>query len=140
MVQGLNHITLAVSDADRSLAFYVDLLGLRLVARWPTGAYLLAGGVWLVLHQDAATRPGALPEYTHLAFSVPGEAFDEARHALQAAGVVVWQENTSEGASCYFLDPDGHKLEIHAGDLASRLADCRQRPWPGLRLTDETVR
>lgn len=31
------------------------------------------------------------------------------------------EENLSEGDSLYFLDPDGHKLELHVGSLQSRL-------------------
>ncbi len=31
-----------------------------------------------------------------------------------------------EGGTLYVLDPDGHKLELHLGDLASRLAHYRK--------------
>ncbi|GHL45122.1 hypothetical protein ECZU28_51170 [Escherichia coli] len=31
---------------------------------------------------------------------------------LAQAGAEVWKDNRSEGASYYFLDPDGHKLEL----------------------------
>ena len=43
-----------------------------------------------------------------------------------------WQLNTSPGESFYFLDPDGHKLEIHARTLPDRLAWLRANPKPGL--------
>ncbi|WP_173859970.1 MULTISPECIES: hypothetical protein [Pseudomonas] len=34
----------------------------------------------------------------------------------------------------YFLDPDGHKIEAHVGDLVSRLEACRQRPYAGMKF------
>lgn len=46
----------------------------------------------------------------------------------------VWKDNKSEGQSFYFLDPDGHKLELHVGDLVSRLAQCREKPYSGMRF------
>jgi hypothetical protein len=45
-----------------------------------------------------------------------------------------WQENRSHGKSFYFLDPDGHKLEIHASDLRSRLEDLKHKPPTDLIL------
>jgi catechol 2,3-dioxygenase-like lactoylglutathione lyase family enzyme len=33
MLTGLNHLTLAVTDLERSVEFYTDLLGLRLEAQ-----------------------------------------------------------------------------------------------------------
>lgn len=44
------------------------------------------------------------------------------------------RDNRSEGASFYFLDPDGHRLEAHVGDLASRLRTCREHPYAGMRF------
>lgn len=119
-VSGLNHITLAVTDLDRSIAFYRDLLGCSLRAVWPDGAYLEAGSLWLCLARDEAARARPHPDYTHIAFSVAAADFDALSGKVRAAAGI-WQDNRSEGDSLYFLDPDGHKLELHIGSLRSRL-------------------
>ena len=129
MTTGVNHITLAVRDVDRPYHFYVETLGSRPLARWSKGAYLLAGDLWLCLTLDERTRSSPLPEYSHVAFSVPAARFDDAAASIRASGAAVWQDNRSEGASLYFLDPDGHKLEIHAGDWQTRLAAMKMEPW-----------
>lgn len=134
MITGVNHITLAISDVDRSFAFYTQVVGLKPVAKWVRGAYLLAGPDWLCLALDGETRLGQKPEYTHLAFSVGSEAFNGSAEIIRLSGVTIWKENKSEGDSLYFLDPDGHKLEIHAGDLQSRLAALKEQAYEGLEL------
>ncbi|AFT69103.1 Metallothiol transferase FosB [Alloalcanivorax dieselolei B5] len=52
-------------------------------------------------------------------------------------GIPLWKDNRSEGDSLYFLDPDGHKLEFHCSDLASRLSTLREKPYPGMRWLQE---
>lgn len=134
MVDGINHITLAVSDLERSFEFYTNVVGLRPVAKWVRGAYLLAGEAWICLSLDARTRRGPEPDYTHVAFSVAKGAFNNSAEAVRSHNVTIWKENKSEGDSLYFLDPDGHKLELHAGDLQTRLAALREQPCEGLEL------
>ncbi|WP_338758972.1 VOC family protein [Massilia sp. METH4] len=136
MISSLNHVTLSVSDLQRSFAFYADTLGFRPRARWARGAYLSVEGLWLCLTLDAQCRQGPLPEYTHLAFTVDAMHFRDRADALLARGVVRWQQNSSEGESLYFLDPDGHKLELHVGSLETRLASLRSAPYEGLELFD----
>jgi len=137
MISGLNHITLSVRDLERSFRFYVETLGSKPVARWSKGAYLLLGDTWLCLCRDDRTRSSALPEYTHIAFAVPVARFEEVAARIRAAGTTIWQDNKSEGASLYFLDPDSHKLEVHAGDLQTRLAAMKERPWePNIQYFD----
>ena len=122
MITGINHVTLAVSDLSRSVDFYADLLGCRLIRRRPGSAYLKAGELWLCLSVDPEAESAERPDYTHLAFSVPASGFAAAENRLKEAGVTTWKQNRSEGDSVYFLDPDRHKLEIHVGTLESRLA------------------
>ena len=124
MLQSLNHLTLAVSDLQKSVTFWHELLGLTLHARWNSGAYLTCGDLWVCLSYDEARRyvPPQESDYTHYAFTVAEADFEPCSNKLEQAGVPVWKQNKSEGASFYFLDPDGHKLELHVGNLAARLA------------------
>ncbi|MCU0120415.1 fosfomycin resistance glutathione transferase [Pseudomonas sp. B2M1-30] len=138
MLTGLNHLTLAVTDLDRSLAFYRELLGLRVEATWDAGAYLSLPGLWLCLSLDPQRREEPAADYTHYAFSLSASDFPVFVQTLKTANVGEWRENRSEGASFYFLDPDGHKLEAHVGDLASRLAACRHKPYAGMRFFSES--
>jgi catechol 2,3-dioxygenase-like lactoylglutathione lyase family enzyme len=134
-VSGLNHLTLAVSDLSRSVAFYRDILGMRVRAQWAEGAYLEAGSLWLCLSLDRPSFPEKRADYTHIAFDVDDADFDAVSERIRA-GAMIWKENRSEGKSLYFLDPDGHKLELHVGSLASRLAHYRAHPAKGVTILD----
>ncbi|MFS4438789.1 VOC family protein [Paracoccaceae bacterium GXU_MW_L88] len=126
MITGLNHITLAVTDLDRSITFYRDVLGFRLRAAWASGAYFDASGLWLCLSLDAHAASRPHQDYSHLAFDISPENYDAMAEKISRAAKT-WKDNKSEGASLYFLDPDGHKLELHCGDLESRLRDFEAR-------------
>lgn len=132
-IRGLNHITLATTDLPRAIAFYTDGLGMALDHQWAAGAYLSAGSLWLCLSVD--THVDAQTDYTHLAFDIAPEDFDSVKAALQKAGAKIWKENRSEGESFYFTDPDGHRLELHVGSLASRLAHIKAQKSEGLRCS-----
>lgn len=131
MITGLNHITLAVSDVTRALSFYRDVLGLTAHASWDGGAYLSAGSLWLCLSLDEVDER---EDYTHIAFSVEKSDFMSLSARIRASGAKVWKDDTSEGQSLYFTDLDGHRLEIHLGDLQSRLESVRSHPYQGLRF------
>ena len=134
MLSGFNHLTLAVTDVPRSVSFYHDLLRLQLDATWDHGAYLSLPGLWLCLSLDPLRSTNVAVDYTHYAFTVDAADFTALVERLRAAGVQEWRDNRSEGASFYFLDPDGHKLEAHVGDLASRLQACRAKPYAGMKF------
>lgn len=132
-LSGVNHITLAVTDLDRSLAFYEGILGGTRAARWGTGAYLELGALWLCLEVAPRVAPGA--DDSHIALGCAADAFDALAKRIRA-NAWIWKDNSSEGPSVYFLDPDGHKLELHQGDLASRLAHYRAHPELGVTISD----
>lgn len=120
-VRQINHATFAVKNIERSVFFYTNALGLRLTKSWDSGAYLTAGGDWICLSLDENTRNAPHNDYTHMAFDVHGDDFQDIKEQCLRHGAIEWKTNKSEGASFYFLDPDGHKLEIHVGTLETRL-------------------
>jgi catechol 2,3-dioxygenase-like lactoylglutathione lyase family enzyme len=134
VITGINHITLSIIDVERSFTFYTEVLGFQPIAKWPLGSYLLAGDIWIALVADQHTRQAMLPEYTHIAFAVSAQDIAPLSWRIRASGATIWQENWTEGDSLYFLDPDGHKLEIHASDLATRIATAKAQPWEGLEF------
>ncbi len=100
-----------VTDMDRAIAFYSDVLGLELAYR--TGdewAQLGAGPIQLGLHGAGAgpARPGGT-----LAFTVTD--LDAAKMKLTSDGVEVGHEGGGEGRGPRFVeftDPDGNVLAL----------------------------
>lgn len=129
MLTGLNHITIAVSDLERSLDFYINALGFKGHVKWKQGAYLSLGDLWFCLSVD---KPDEKSDYSHIAFSISQQDFTDFSHKFIELDIAQWKENKSEGESLYLLDPDGHKLEIHSGDLYSRLESIKHQPYEGL--------
>lgn len=135
MITAMNHITLAVSDIDQSFIFYRDILGLKPLVKWNKGAYFFVGdskagvagsGFWFCLNVDKARVPN--PCYTHYAFTVSEENFNLMAAKIVGSGCKLFKENTSPGESLYFLDPDGHKLEIHVGTADMRIIIKKNHP------------
>ncbi|SQC93478.1 Glutathione transferase fosA [Cedecea neteri] len=138
MLTGLNHLTLAVRDLARSLAFLPKPAGRQAACELGRRAYLSCGDLWLCLSLDA--KAGERPvHYTHFAFSLSAEAFPQLVKTLEQREVRIWKDNRSEGDSFYFLDPDNHQLELHVGDLASRLAACRDKPYSGMTFQETGI-
>jgi len=134
MISGLNHITFSVSNLEKSLDFYTHILGCQPIAKWNKGAYLLAGEFWLCLSLDEFTCSDIDQEYTHIAFSISSQDVDKFKDSLMANGIKQWKENNSEGDSIYILDPDNHKLELHVGDIWSRIATTKKNPYQNMEF------
>lgn len=132
MISGLNHITLAVKNIEASFAFYRDVLGFTPLCKWEGSAYFLVGdlndhhALWFCLDRDAHRQETSCR--THYAFSVSPEDFNALSERVMKSGAPIFKKNTSPGESLYFLDPDGHKLEIHAGDWKTRIAAKKENP------------
>jgi glyoxylase I family protein len=128
-ITGLHHITLICADAERSVAFYRNLLGMRLVKQTvnedDSGARHLFFG-------DEEGRPGTLVtclEYQdldegtvgrgsthHFALAVDSdEELSAWRDYLMGQGIAVTEVlDRTFFKSIYLRDPDGHIVEIVA--------------------------
>lgn len=120
-IKGVAHFSIPVSDVDRSVKFYTEIVGCEFLAQRPDKGitFLDAGGVCLLLIKRPAPIIKGPPETSdgvHHAFMVgPGE-YQDAVNALRAKGVEVFFEEdrrggTIDGPRAYFRDPDGTVLE-----------------------------
>lgn len=134
MINGVNHITFAISDLEKSINFYSKILDLKLVAHWDKGAYLMAGNMWIALNVDKKAQVTTYTDYTHIAFNVLSTEYSKMKQQLEEAGVRVFKDNTSEGDSFYFLDPDGHKLELHYNSIEERLKWASENNWSSFTI------
>ena len=131
MLSGINHITIAVKDIDESFVFYTNALDMIPHAKWNSGAYLTLNNLWFCLSLDEISPS---KDYCHLAFDISESDFEAVKAKILAFGVEQWKQNKSEGKSLYFLDPNGHKFELHVGNLHSRLESLKTKPYDGLQL------
>jgi len=111
----LGPVALTVADLDRSVRYYTEVAGFRLLARESQRAQL---GVQGVVVADLQEVPGAVPPprsspgLSHLAPQVPTRA-DVARFAKRHldAGMTIDLRDHVVSQSCYVSDPDGHTIE-----------------------------
>lgn len=111
------HLSLFVSDIERSAAFFEDVLDMKITARGTQSIFLSFGRK----HHDLAliqAEPGAAQGtlgLQHYGLEIDGD-LDELRRlyaTLLAKGVeIVKTTDHKIGYGLYFLDPDGNRFEF----------------------------
>jgi glyoxylase I family protein len=110
---GIHHVSINVTDLERSTAFYTEVLGLSVD---PTRPELSVDGVWLnlpsgQLHLIVGDVPAAKGQH----FAVGVVDLDDAVAELQGSGVDVRGPFPVGAARQAFLsDPDGNAIELQA--------------------------
>ena len=115
----LQHLVLWVSDVERSVRFYRDVLGFEVKKRYPNAAFLKIPGSpddhhLGLFEQTGVPQPDErVARMYHSAWEV-GEITDlvSARQRLIEAGALVGSSNHGVSLSLYAKDPDGLEFEI----------------------------
>jgi catechol-2,3-dioxygenase len=118
-IKRLQHLVLWVSDVERSVRFYRDLLGFEVTMSFPGAAFLKIPGSpddhhLGLFEQTGVARPDErAARMYHSAWEV-SELTDlvRARRVLVDAGALVGSSDHGVSLSLYAKDPDGLEFEV----------------------------
>ena len=119
------HTMLRVGDLERSLAFYTEVLGMKLLRRqdYPDGKFTLAfvgyqpeseGAVLELTYNWGVDRYELGTAYGHIALAVP-DAYKACEEIRARGGKVVREAGPMKHGStviAFVEDPDGYKVEL----------------------------
>jgi glyoxylase I family protein len=123
----VHHVAIKVADLARAEAFYVALLGLPVLRRWPTPDGLGERSLWLDLGQgaflaleradgEAAAKAEDAAGLHLLALAIPRGERDAWEARLGQAGCPVYQRTAF---TLYVHDPEGNRIGLsHWPDAA----------------------
>lgn len=105
-----NHITILCSDIERAHEFYVDKLGLALLARWPRMIAVRAGDVRFSISQsDEIAKDG------NVNVILRTDDVEAARDTLQSRGVTLLEDIIEAPNFMRFFtleDPDANIIHV----------------------------
>lgn len=120
-IKRLNHAVLFVGDLERSLTFYREVLGFRVLPGGFAGAAFLQApgsandhdlGLFQSPHTDARSASGQVGLY-HLAWEVDTLTdLADMRRRLERAGALTGASNHGSTKALYARDPDGIEFEV----------------------------
>lgn len=122
-IRGLSHVVLYCKDLEKMTAFYRDVLGLVKYREHAGRMVFLTPDPNVEDHQLALTkgRDGDAKIVAHIAWRVDTPADVKAYYErFKTLGVTIDHcvshayEEMGNTVSCYFLDPEGNRLEIYA--------------------------
>jgi catechol 2,3-dioxygenase len=139
-IKELGHVVLYVKDVGRSIAFYRDVLGFRMIASEPRIALFSSGRthhelLLIETGQDPLPKKSYNGLY-HIGFKI-GDTVDELRAAqeelIKAGVTILGLTDHHVTKSLYILDPDGNELELYvdqSDDWKTDATSILARPQP----------
>ena len=110
--EGVNHISFAVSNLEKSLEFYRDIFFFDTVEKKAEKgeAYLTIGDMKLRLKEtkDIAERSAE----SYISFNIDMQDFDDALDELDDRGIKYDELDDEDGRRIVLSDPDGNQLAI----------------------------
>lgn len=133
VVTQLDHVYYWVSDMERAVRFYREVLGLPLVSQQGDNwAVFDAGGRQFALHRVVDGHP-TTPGGATAVFSV--DDLDRARSVLSERGVAFGHEGDVEGYARFasFEDPDGNTVQLieYAGPETTAMTEVKDPQLKG---------
>lgn len=126
LIEGVQDFYYSVKDMKRAVAFYQEILGLKLVSENPYWASLDCRGVTLGLHWSEGKDVPPVPGDDHGphaggTLTLRVRSARAAKAALEKAGVTIRSSSENPwGHLVIFEDPDGNVLKLMEPDPASR--------------------
>jgi len=125
VTEGIDHVAILVRNVSAAARWYQDVLGLERLHEKVWGdhpAVVGTGGTSIALFPVAAAEPKPRPgrdtiAMRHIAFRVSATNFEQAKSHLAARGIQFTEQHHQIAKSVYFLDPDGHEIELTTYDL-----------------------
>jgi catechol 2,3-dioxygenase-like lactoylglutathione lyase family enzyme len=118
--EGILESSLYVSDLQRSVRFYQETFGFRVISDFGERGCAMHAGTRqvLLLFKKGASRAILSPHdgdgELHIAFAIPPEDLTTWESWLETRGIAVEEKRKWElgGWSLYFRDPDRHLVEL----------------------------